>query len=77
MLKTSTIEGERIAALFPIIGGDESGWTYVEGLVVTTNENGRFTFHRVNKSGLVVHTYESFSSLPAAVRAARQAAGWG
>lgn len=78
------LNGERIVAVFPCIGGDdEHGWRIVDQSVVTIVDDGRFpalfkVYPRVTAEfgtpylpGVVENT------LPRALRRARQNLGWG
>jgi hypothetical protein len=86
-ITTLTVLDQRVVAVFPAIGGVagrdgqvENPWL-ADAVVVTTDDAPKKTFRlvRVERDGQPVvgsHCRE-FTTFPAAIRAARQALGWG
>lgn len=73
------VDGERVVALFPIIGGNSG---FVEADIVTTDgdENQpatRFTVRHFRPNHETITRDESYRSFPEAIREARKSAGWG
>lgn len=75
----TTLSGERVVCVFPVIGG-EAHTDFVEADVVTTNDAEpqvfavrRYQPHRAVETGLGSAT----TSFPDAIRHARKNAGWG
>lgn len=83
MLTQLAIDGRRIVALLPIIAGpfSSSAARLEEIEVVTTDDTitvrPSFTLHRVRPNGDALAPPRTFTTLPAALRAMRQAGGWG
>lgn len=79
MLTVTHIEGERVAAVFPCIGGTaEKAWI-ADYVVVTIEDDGgegAFATWRVQPGGDFVKTGD-FDTFPRALITARKSQGWG
>lgn len=78
LLAMTKINGERIVAILPIIGGADHD-DFVEAEIITTDDAKKhtFTLQRVRKDGQPQAKPVKFTSFPKALREMRKRGGWG